>query len=87
MPELTNLSRDRVLQDALTLAAEDRAFVAEALEASLQPGDFATPEIAVAWAEEIERRAVASERGEMPADDWRTVMARLRHRTAPAKPV
>ena len=57
---------------------EDRTFVVEAHEDSLTPADFATPEIASAWAEEIERRAETCERGEMPAEDWRTVMARLR---------
>lgn len=77
--------RDQVLQQALSLAAEDRAYVAEALEDSLTPNDFATPEIAAAWFAEIERRALACEQGEMPADDWRAVMVRLRERVAPAK--
>lgn len=70
--------RDEVLQKALSLDVEDRAFVAEALEESLTAADFATPEIAAAWASEIERRAQACERGEMPAEDWRIVIARLR---------
>lgn len=74
----SNNSRDVVLQQALELEAEDRAYIAEALEQSLKPTDFATPEIADAWAAEIERRAAAYERGEMPAEDWRTVVARLR---------
>lgn len=70
--------RDVVLQQALALDADDRAYIAEALEQSLSPSDFATPEIAEAWAAEIERRAAAYEQGEMPAEDWRTVIARLR---------
>ncbi len=79
MPETERLSsRDEILQKALSLDVEDRAFVAEALENSLTPADFATPEIAAAWASEIERRAEARERGEMPAEDWRIVMVRLR---------
>jgi hypothetical protein len=78
-------SRDEVLQQALALAAEDRAFVAEALEESLTPGDFATPEIAAAWADEIERRAEACERGEMPAADWRAAMVRLREQALSPK--
>jgi putative addiction module component (TIGR02574 family) len=69
---------DEVLEKALSLGVEDRAFLAEALQDSLKPADFATPEIAAAWAAEIERRARACERGEMPAEDWRIVMARLR---------
>ncbi len=70
--------RDLLLQQALALGLDDRAYIAEALEQSLSPSDFATPEIAQAWAAEIERRAAAYEQGEMPAEDWRTVIARLR---------
>ena len=74
----TQMTRNEVLQQALSLEVEDRAFLAEALESSLKPADFASPEIAAAWAAEIERRSDAYERGEMPAEDWRIVMARLR---------
>ncbi len=76
--------RDEILQKALSLDVEDRAFVAEALEDSLTPADFATPEIAAEWAAEIERRAEACECGEMPAEDWRAVMARLRANAQPS---
>lgn len=74
----SNDLRDLVLQQALALEADDRAYIAEALEHSLTPADFATPEIAAAWAAEIERRATAFEQKEMPVENWRTVMARLR---------
>lgn len=86
MLENDPISRDHVLEQALALAPEDRAYLAEALEGSLSPADFATPEISAAWFAEIERRAVACERGEMPADDWRTVMKRLREQAVPVKP-
>lgn len=86
MLEQETSSRDQILERALALAPEDRAYLAEALESSLSPHDFETPEIAAAWFAEIERRAVACERGEMPVADWRTVMARLREHAAPAKP-
>jgi putative addiction module component (TIGR02574 family) len=78
--------RDQVLEQALALAPEDRAYVVEALESSLSLADFASPEIGEAWFAEIERRAVACERGEMPSADWRTVMARLRDEAASTKP-
>ena len=78
MLDVNRWTRNEVLQQAMSLDVEDRAFVAEALEGSLQPTDFATPEIAAAWAKEIERRAEAFERGEMPADDWRIAIERLR---------
>jgi hypothetical protein len=75
----TDLSRrDQVLEQALALAPDDRAYVAEALESSLTPDDFYSPEIASAWFDEIERRALACERGEMATEDWRAVMSRLR---------
>lgn len=71
-------NREEIEQLALSLPPDDRAWLAEVLEQSLEPGDFATAEIAAAWNEEIERRAKAYERGEMPAEDWRTSMTRLR---------
>lgn len=71
-------NRDEIVQQALALPPDDRAYVVDVLEQSLIEGDFASPEIAAAWMEEIERRASAYERGEMPAEDWRTVMGRLR---------
>ncbi|MEI8019153.1 MAG: addiction module protein [Schlesneria sp.] len=70
--------RDYVLQQAMSLDFEDRVFVMGALEESLKGVDFETPEIAFAWATEIERRAEAYEQGSMSAEDWREVMARLR---------
>jgi putative addiction module component (TIGR02574 family) len=59
--------RDAVLQQALTLPDEDRAFLADALERSLSPSAFETEEIAAAWSEEIDRRLAAYDRGEMLA--------------------
>jgi Putative addiction module component len=70
--------RDYVLQQAVSLDFEDRVFVLGALEESLKTIDFETPEIAAAWAKEIERRAEAYEQGNMPAEEWREVMVRLR---------
>ena len=72
--------RDQIVQQALELPPEDRAFVVDALEQSLTNGEFATPEIAAAWAAEVERRSAAYDRGEMPGEDWQVVMARLHER-------
>lgn len=56
--------RDAVLQQAMNLAAEDRAFVADALERSLPPAPFVTDEIAAAWSQELDRRMAAYLSGE-----------------------
>ena len=42
--------RDEIVQQAMALPPEDRAYVADMLEQSLSGGGFATPEIAAAWA-------------------------------------
>jgi Putative addiction module component len=73
-------NREEIVQQALTLSLEDRAYVADVIEQSLGNGEFATPEIGAAWMAEIERRAQAFERGETTAEDWRTVISRLRSR-------
>ena len=70
--------RDEIAQQALNLPLEDRAYIADVIEQSLSAAGFASSEIAAAWSAEIERRAQAYERGEMPAQDWRAVIARLR---------
>jgi hypothetical protein len=73
-------TREEIVRQALTLSLEDRAYVADVIEQSLRGGEFATPDIAAAWMTEIERRARAFERGETSAEDWRTVISRLRSR-------
>lgn len=70
--------REQVLQDALALSPEDRAFLAEQLEQSLDHGRFASPEIAAAWTAEIDRRITAYERGELRASDAEASVARMR---------
>jgi hypothetical protein len=79
------LTRDEIAQQALALPPGDRAYVAELLDRSLTTGEFASPEIAAAWMAETERRAQAYERGEITAEDWRTVMSRLRARQVAAE--
>jgi putative addiction module component (TIGR02574 family) len=70
--------REQVLQEALALPAEDRAFLAEQLEQSLQDGQFASPEIAAAWTAEIDRRVAAYDRGEIQASDTDASIVRMR---------
>jgi putative addiction module component (TIGR02574 family) len=70
--------REQVLQEALALPPEDRAFLAERLEQSLHDGEFASPEIAAAWTAEIDRRIAAYERGEFQASDAEESIARMR---------
>lgn len=74
--------RDEVLQRALALAPDDRAFVAEALEESLPPAEFATPEIAAAWSAEIDRRIAAYDRGETTAVSFDAALDHLRQALA-----
>ena len=71
-------SREQILQDALALAPEDRAFVVDQLEQSFDKGGFASPEIAAAWAREIEQRVTAYDRGEIQAEDADVVLKRMR---------
>jgi putative addiction module component (TIGR02574 family) len=66
-----------VFSTALALPARERARLAHELLASL---DTATdPDAAVAWAEEIERRA-SEVRSGGPVEDWDAVRARLTDR-------
>jgi len=74
--------RDEIAREALALPAEDRAYVAELLERSLDSGTFATPEIAEAWSKEIDRRIAAYDRGETKAIDAETVLRRAREALA-----
>lgn len=71
-------AREAVLQEALLLSPNDRALLVDALEESLDHGEFATPEIAAAWSEEIDRRIAAYKRGETKALTVEQAMNQLR---------
>jgi putative addiction module component (TIGR02574 family) len=71
-------ARERVLEEALALPTEDRAFLAERLDQSLERERFASPAIAAAWTAEIDRRIEAYERGELRASDDRESVGRMR---------
>jgi putative addiction module component (TIGR02574 family) len=77
--------RDQIVEQALSLAPEDRAYVADALEQSLSSGSFASAEIAAAWAHEIERRLAGYDRGEIKAVDADIVLERIRQHLAEQK--
>ncbi|MFO1019091.1 MAG: addiction module protein [Planctomycetales bacterium] len=70
-------NREELAEKIRSLSWEDRAYLLEVIEESLWAQE-SDPQIAEAWRIEIERRAQAYERGEMKAEDWRTVMQRLR---------
>jgi putative addiction module component (TIGR02574 family) len=62
-------------QQASALSAEDRARLAESMLESLQPS---IAEIEAAWAEEIEKRVSAYERGELASSSADEVFAEAR---------
>ena len=65
---------------ALKLSAEEREILIRMLEQDLQTGDswYATPEIAQAWNEEIERRIKLIDEGKMETVSWEEVQRGLR---------
>jgi putative addiction module component (TIGR02574 family) len=72
------LQREQILQEAMQLPPQDRAYVADVLEQSLNVAGFASPELAEEWAAEIERRVAAYDRGEMSAGDKESTLAYMR---------
>lgn len=64
----------RVLEEALALAAGERARIAHELIQSLEPEDS---DATAAWTDEIKRRVDEIEAGTAELDDWETVRARL----------
>ncbi len=72
-------TREVLLQEALLLSPGDRALLVDALEESLNHGEFATPEIAAAWSEEIDRRLAAYQRGETKSLTVDQALDHIRH--------
>ncbi len=75
--ESSAATRDDLLAEVLALPPADRAFIAERIdetfdrEAGFSQSPFATPELAQAWAEEVERRIDMIDKGlvkPLPAD-------------------
>ena len=76
------LDREEIVREALTLSADDREYVADALERSLHASEEIPPEIAAAWSREIDRRLTDYDRGETAARDAEASDARLREALA-----
>lgn len=74
--------REQILQQAMQLAPEDREYVADILAQSLGGGGFATAELADARAVEIQSRIAAYDLGELPADDQKLALDRVRQMLA-----
>jgi putative addiction module component (TIGR02574 family) len=74
-------TRDDIARQALSLPPDDRAFLADVLEQSLAQ-EFTTPEIALAWTKEIDRRLDAYDRGEIQAVDAQTAIDEMRRKLA-----
>lgn len=61
------LERDQIIAQALELSPEDRAFIVEALEESLDNRGFGSPDIAEARRDEIKSRLRAFDCGKIVA--------------------
>lgn len=76
--ERTVTVREQVLQQAMALPAQDRAFLADQLDQSLDLDHFASPDIADAWTAAIDRRIEAYERGEVLSSEADESISRMR---------
>ena len=72
------ISRDVVLQQALSLPPEDQAFVAHMLERQLAEMQPASDCIEKSWCEEVDRRIAAYQRGDQPSLDVSDALQQLR---------
>ena len=75
---MTMSTRDEILQQVLSLPPADQAYVADCVEQQLSNEGFASPEIAEAWGQEIDRRIAAYERGDITAVDADVALDHLR---------
>ncbi|MDX1962433.1 MAG: addiction module protein [Pirellulales bacterium] len=85
---------EQILEQALALSVADRLALIEKLDLSIPAegshpeventgsAEFATPELAAKWNDEVERRLGAYDRGEVQAIDADVVLAELRARLA-----
>jgi len=64
----------KILGDALSLSASERAELAAELLASL---DETEAEVEAAWAAEISRRAAEARQNPTDDEDWRTALAQI----------
>ena len=71
--------REQILQEALALPPDDRAFVVDQLEQSLDKGGFGFTGNCRRLAQEIGQRVAAYDRGEIQSEDADVVLQRMRH--------
>ena len=69
----------KILEEALTLPEEDRLYLVEALQESLEPVE-SQEEVDAAWQQEIERRVKSIEDGTAVLRDGETVFRELMSR-------
>jgi putative addiction module component (TIGR02574 family) len=69
--------RDQIARQILALPLDDRVYLAELLNQSLNAETFAAPVLAAEWAAEVNRRINAYDRGETYADDAGTAIAKM----------
>ena len=81
------LTRDDVLQHALSLPPSDQAFVADMLERQIAGEQSIPDELGEVWSKEIDRRVAAYDHGEMASLEFDQSLKQLRqtiteHRSA-----
>lgn len=70
-----NEAVEKILQEALTIPPQDRAFIAERLITSLDT--VTDTDVEIAWQQEIQKRLSEIERGEVTLIPWEEVRKRL----------
>ena len=73
-----NITADTILDTALALSPNERAWLASELIASLD--ESTDSDVEAAWAAEIERRIAEVESGEAETISWEEARARIRAR-------
>lgn len=71
-----NEATEKILQQALTMPPQDRAFIAERLITSLDT--ITDTDVEIAWQQEIQKRLSEIENGEVTLVPWEEVRKRLR---------
>jgi len=89
--EISVITRDDVLAQALALPSVDQAYLADMLEQRMATGHFSSPEIGEVWSNEINRRIAAYDRGETSTVDFDKSLEHLKqaiaeHRNRQAAP-
>jgi putative addiction module component (TIGR02574 family) len=70
--------REQIAQQALALPPQDRAFLADLLDQSLNADEFSAPKLTAELAAEVTRRIEAYARGETHAIDAVSAMREMR---------